>query len=438
MKSFYIQLFGKLLRSIERSARYSWPKYILSGVLGGIGFPLYYIIWHDIFPQSYENLPLRIVGTILCLPLIFAERWPAKLRPFLPLYWFGAILFSFPFFFTFMLLMNNGSQVWSMSVLSAILLMTLLVDWRNLLRLLVLGVSIAVLAWYFSSDAPFHLQQYAEELPVYLFALLGGSLLNLTGEIIKQERLSAMLATANNVAHELRTPLLGIKSVALGLDKHLPILLHAYQLAKQHQLPVGTIRTSQIDNMSGALQRLEQEVDYSNIIIDMLLLNSKETNFANITYTSCSMKRCVQIALERYPFSSASQRNLVVFHDSQDFNFTGSEIMTVHVLFNLIKNAIRAVSSAHKGDIQIRLERGKESNTLRVRDTGLGIPPEILPHIFERFYSWSHVHGVLDGTGVGLAFCKTAVESCGGKITCDSVFGEYTELVLNFPTEVTS
>ena len=433
-----MQLFAELFSSIERSARYSWPRFVMLGLLGTIGFPLYYFVWHNLYPQGYENLPIRIFGAILCLPLVFAEHWPHKLRQLLPFYWFVAILFTFPFFFTFMLLMNNGSQVWSMSALVAILLMTLLVDWRNLILLLTLGVGMAFLAWHFSTDSAFHAQTYAANLPVYLFAIIGGTLLNFTGEMIKQERLNAMLATANNVAHELRTPLLGIKSVALGLSKHLPILLNGYELAKQHQLPVTPIRASQYDNMVGALQRLEQEVDYSNTIIDMLLLNSKETNFAKSSYTSCSMTTCVQTALERYPFASANQRNHIFFRGSPDFNFVGSEIMMVHVLFNLIKNAVRAISMAHKGDIEIWLEPGLESNKLYVRDSGLGIPPEVLPQVFERFYSWSRESGALSGTGVGLAFCKTAVESFGGRITCESVFGEYTELVLTFPTEVTS
>jgi signal transduction histidine kinase len=436
--SDYMRLFGELFRSIERSARYSWPRFVLLGAFGTIGFPLYYIVWHNLFPQSYENLPLRIFGTIICLPLVFAERWPLRARQFLPLYWFGAILFTFPFFFTFMLLMNNGSQVWSMSILVAIMLMTLLVDWRNLILLLVIGVGMAVLAWYFSSDSAFHLQDFAEDMPIYLFAIIGGTLLNFSAETIKQERLNAMLMTANNVAHELRTPLLGIKSVAHGLNKHLPVLLDAYQLAKLHQLPVGTLRASQYDNMTEALQRLEQEVDYSNTIIDMLLLNSKETNFAKSSYTPCSMTSCIQVALERYPFASVNQRNHVTFHDSLDFNFVGSEVLMTHVLFNLIKNATLAIARARKGDIEIWLESGKEINKLHVRDTGLGIPPEVLPHIFERFYSWSREKGAMDGTGVGLAFCKSAVESFGGRITCESVLGEYTELTLTFPVGATS
>ncbi|MGB8338370.1 MAG: HAMP domain-containing sensor histidine kinase [Burkholderiales bacterium] len=431
-----MQLFTELFSSIERSARYSWPKYILSGALGAIGFPLYYFVWHNLFPQGYENLPLRIFGALVCLPLVFANHWSSKLRRLLPFYWFGAILFSFPFFFTFMLLMNNGSHVWAMSVLVAIMLLTLLVDWRNLILLHILGVSAAFLAWYFSSASAFQPQVYAENMPIFLFAIIGGTLLNFTGEMIKQERLSGMLATANDVAHELRTPLLGIKSVALGLNKHLPILLNGYELAKQHQLPVGVIRLSQYDNMLGALQRLEQEVDYSNTIIDMLLLNSKEVSFSKSGYTACSMTSCIQTAVERYPFASANQRSHVFFRESPDFNFIGSEIMMVHVFFNLIKNAIRAISIERKGDIEIWLHSDNQSNRVYVRDSGAGIPPEILPHVFERFYSWSRENGALSGTGVGLAFCKTAVESFGGRIKCESVFGEYTELILTFPAKV--
>ena len=75
------------------------------------------------------------------------------------------------------------------------------------------------------------------------------------------------------------------------------------------------------------------------------------------------------------------------------------------------KNAFRAIARAHKGDIKIWLVRGDKFNELHFRDTGTGIPANVLPRIFQRFYSWSKDSNVEQGTGVGLAFCKTEIEA---------------------------
>jgi len=57
----------------------------------------------------------------------------------------------------------------------------------------------------------------------------------------------------------------------------------------------------------------------------------------------------------------------------------------------------------------------------------------VLPHIFTRFYTWSADRNQSTGTGIGLAFCRSVMESFGGTIDCKSQLGEYTEFTLAFP-----
>lgn len=71
---------------------------------------------------------------------------------------------------------------------------------------------------------------------------------------------------------------------------------------------------------------------------------------------------------------------------------------------------------------------GDKYNSLYFKDTSTGIAPEVLPHIFESFYSKT-----ARGTGVGLAFCKSTMREFGGDIVCESVEGEFTTFVLTFP-----
>jgi signal transduction histidine kinase len=425
----------RMVRSIELSVRYSGPKFVAVGALAVIGFPLYYFIWHHLFPQPYENLTLRLVGSLLFAPLLVAPWWPQKLRRFLPIYWYNAILYALPFFFTFMYLKNGGSHVWSMSALIAIFLMILLVDWLNLIVMCALGILLAWAAYFISTDLLRPPAMYLADIAIYLFAILAGSAFSLSSERVKQERLSAMLTAASNIAHELRTPLLGVKSAATGLRSYLPALLDAYRLAREHGLPVPDIRAAHYQSMRESLIRIEQETDHSNTIIDILLINSRQPKPTAESFSSISMARCVEACLERYPFSSPRERERVVWEKTVDFRFAGSELLMVHVFFNLMKNAQHSVAKAGKGDIWIWLAPGETQNTVHFRDTGLGIPTHVLPRIFQRFYSWSTHRDGEHGTGVGLAFCKTIIESFGGRITCHSTSGAFTEFVMTFPGE---
>lgn len=108
----------------------------------------------------------------------------------------------------------------------------------------------------------------------------------------------------------------------------------------------------------------------------------------------------------------------------------GNKDMTRHVLANLIKNSLRAIKEADKGDISISLEKGRDYNKLIFRDTALGISKEFLEQLFEQFHTKTSADR---GTGLGLAFCKMVMNGYGGDITCNAALGKYTEFVLTFP-----
>ena len=84
---------------------------------------------------------------------------------------------------------------------------------------------------------------------------------------------------------------------------------------------------------------------------------------------------------------------------------------------------------ASKGKIYLRLESGTKVNKLFFKDTGTGIAPDVLPHIFDRFFTKTE-----NGIGIGLAFCRYAMESLQGEIICHSENGKFTEFTLTFPT----
>jgi signal transduction histidine kinase len=80
--------------------------------------------------------------------------------------------------------------------------------------------------------------------------------------------------------------------------------------------------------------------------------------------------------------------------------------------------------------VEIEFVSSGNANQLRVTDTGAGIAHDVLPHVFDPFYSTRQG----GGTGMGLAFCQRVITAFGGKIECESKPGQYTRFSLLFPS----
>jgi signal transduction histidine kinase len=111
----------------------------------------------------------------------------------------------------------------------------------------------------------------------------------------------------------------------------------------------------------------------------------------------------------------------------------GNEIQ--QVLLNLLTNARQAMSRG--GQILIRIAPDAANNTvdLTVRDNGAGIPPDVLPRIFDRYFSTKQGPDATGkgGTGVGLSMCSEIIESHQGKIRVESTVGVGTAFTLKLP-----
>ena len=100
-------------------------------------------------------------------------------------------------------------------------------------------------------------------------------------------------------------------------------------------------------------------------------------------------------------------------------------------LDNLIGNAIKF--SEEGSEVAIRLEDGATAVSLSVEDQGIGIGPEDLEHVFERFYRSSEAANKSSGSGLGLVISRAIVEAHGGRIWAESVQGEGTTFHINLP-----
>ncbi|MDN3683460.1 response regulator [Vibrio sinaloensis] len=94
-----------------------------------------------------------------------------------------------------------------------------------------------------------------------------------------------------------------------------------------------------------------------------------------------------------------------------------------------MRNAVYYFDSYPESCIEIRTDANDYENLIIIRDTGPGIPQELLGRIFDDFFS----HNKSGGSGLGLGYCQRVMKSFGGAIRCRSVYGEFTEFTLAFP-----
>jgi signal transduction histidine kinase len=105
------------------------------------------------------------------------------------------------------------------------------------------------------------------------------------------------------------------------------------------------------------------------------------------------------------------------------------------VMGNLLANAFKFTRAG--GTVELSATPSDDHVQIVVRDTGAGVPPEHLPHIFEKFFQADNQGAAsATGSGLGLAIAKEIVEAHRGEIRCESVLGEGTTFTLLLPTEV--
>ena len=345
----------------------------------------------------------------------------------MPWYWFLTILYVLSFFFAYTFLINQVSVISAMSLLCSVFLLVMLVDLLSLSILLVLGWGLAFLCYYLTSSHMHFGEEHLEMSLIVLFVVITGSTVNYKSAMLQQQRMAGMAAAAGMIAHELRTPLLGIKSGAQALSTYSPQLFTAYHLAKEHGILPSTIRGNRVQQLEGVSERIIREIDYANTMIDMLLIQAgQEHSLQNCLLEPCTMAECLSEAIARYPFQTASARALVSWQG--DFQLNGSKLLMQHVLFNLLKNALHAIATAQRGEITLWTERRDNYNYLYVQDTAKGMSARELSHLFEHFYTTTFM-----GTGLGLSFCKLVMNRFGGDIVCEAQEGVYTKFTLSFP-----
>ncbi|OGT05938.1 MAG: hypothetical protein A2103_02690 [Gammaproteobacteria bacterium GWF2_41_13] len=252
----------------------------------------------------------------------------------------------------------------------------------------------------------------------------------------QEERVHVLDMLGPSLAHELRTPLGAIDGFCDNL-KYFVTLKNIYQTAQKAKLEVPFIAPHLLERIPTAFANIRNATKRANRYIDTLLAYIKSqvtgealpAEYDPKNFHSYSINDRLDKILADYPFKDDEEKALIHWDRSVDFQAKLQPVLFEQVIYNIIKNAIYYINDAHKGEITLRAETGQTYNTLYIKDTSRGMSQETLAHIFEHFFSARS-----SGTGVGLALSKWAMETVmSGKITCHSVFGEFTEFALSFP-----
>lgn len=215
----------------------------------------------------------------------------------------------------------------------------------------------------------------------------------------------------DNVSHEFRTPL----TLMLG---PLEDVLLSPDLPAEHREALETVRRN------GA--RLRRLVD------TLLEFNRVEANRVALRRVPCDLAALTGDVASL--FRSAAQRAGLAFEiaiDPFERPVLIDPRLWEHVILNLVSNAIKFTLA---GTVAVRLSHDEQFIRLTVEDTGTGIAPGDLPHVFERFWRAESAQArSVEGSGIGLAFVRDIVELHGGTVSCASRMGAGTTFSVVVP-----
>ena len=217
----------------------------------------------------------------------------------------------------------------------------------------------------------------------------------------------------SNVSHELRTPLSSIKAMAETLED-------------------GGLDDPRIN--ADFIRRIRVETDrMTTLVNDLLELTRLQSGQEDMEAQPVDIASVIQEEGRRYADIARSLgiETRVSLPDALP-KVAAQEDRMRQVVRNLLDNALKFTQEDGRIDVSASTNNGRIVE-VRVSDNGIGIPPESLPHIFERFYKVERSRRDA-GSGLGLAIVKNIVQAFGGQVQAESKEGEGSTLSFTVPT----
>jgi signal transduction histidine kinase len=232
-----------------------------------------------------------------------------------------------------------------------------------------------------------------------------------------REAIEKQRAFVANASHDLRTPI----SVVQG---HLDGLLHR---SHAPDLDADTVRS---------LTTMERQTTHLNQLVnDLLAVATLDEATQRLRIEPVSVVPLVTEVIDTLRDVARTQRKVALTTQlPPDVPPVQADRERLRqALTNLVQNALRYTLAG--GAVLVSAERRGDAIAIAVTDTGIGIAPEDLPHVFERFYRTDRARGRdTGGTGLGLAIVKGTVDAMGGEITVESRFGSGSRFTITLPS----
>lgn len=229
---------------------------------------------------------------------------------------------------------------------------------------------------------------------------------DITDSIRFEEQKDTFLA---ELSHEFRSPLTAING-------------YTELLMYQH---------SDNEKTHGMLTLVKREAERLERLVDNFL-DYQRVNYSEelLTRSTFELRPLLEDLVVHYKTTSPRHDILL---SAENVSLEADSEKLLQLLHNLIGNAIKY--SPDGGNVYIDLVKEDELLILSVRDTGIGIPQEAIPYIFDEYYRVdSDAHRPIKGTGLGLRICKRIAEAHGWGIHAESVYGEGTVFSIYLPS----
>jgi len=221
-----------------------------------------------------------------------------------------------------------------------------------------------------------------------------------------------------NVSHELRTPLTTVKS---------------YTETLQDSVADGSFDKDMFNSFLGVIN---SETDrMTRLVKDLLLLSSLDHSMKDMPMDDFDIGLLTQNIVSKLAHSAIDKKQTLTYEPTNQLPLIHGNIDRLEqVITNVITNAIKY--TPQNGQILVSTVFIFDSITIKVKDTGIGIPQKDIEHIFERFYRVDKARSrEMGGTGLGLAIAKEIVEAHDGTISIKSTAGAGTEVMIKLPVK---
>ena len=217
----------------------------------------------------------------------------------------------------------------------------------------------------------------------------------------------------SNASHELKTPLASIKLLSDSI-------LQTEGISKE--------------SVAEFLQDINEEIDRLTRITERLLQLTKLDHVPPSAAEDCDLNTLVEKIGELLRENAFQAQVTLEDQVPQGLKVHFDKDGLYQVVFNLMENAIKYNRPGGKVTIQAQKQENGELVHLQIQDMGIGMAPEELPHIFERFYRVDKARSrERGGTGLGLAIVSDWLQVLGGKIQVESVLGQGTTFTVTLP-----